>query len=164
MDVVMQRRDAEIVRAMVAGEGSATEIGQRHGLTGQRVGQILKRDGARIAGRIHDEWRAGATKGQIGHRWSLAVGEIDRILRDVVAAVEPEPVRSTTVVPRRFASLAPTRVIGWSAFGPDVEHADPAIAAADARPWRGGRYPKAPSPPSRSLVGSMAALCAEGVR
>lgn len=59
--------------------------------------------------------------------------------------------------------LAPTRVIGneGTAFGPDVEHADAAIAAADTRPFRGGRYPKVPHPPAFSEAGSPALSCVE---
>lgn len=162
MDPMIERRDTEIVRAAAAGEGSAAEIGRRFGLSGQRVGQILKRRGrARLAEEIFAAWTAGIIPGRIAQRWSLAVDEVEKILLAVVAGKGKRTRRPRGRVPALRARLAPVRVIGWSAFGPDVEHADPAIAAADAAPWRGGRYPKAPSPPPRSLCGSTAAMCAE---
>lgn len=59
----------------------------------------------------------------------------------------------------RPARLVPTRVTGWG-VGPEVEALDPVVAAADAAPLWGGRYPRAPRV-EMSQGSSPAGLCVD---
>lgn len=63
--------------------------------------------------------------------------------------------------PASKARLVQTRVLRITPFGAEVEHADPRLAAYDASPFNGGRYPRSPRPVG-SFCGSPALMCAEG--
>jgi DNA-binding transcriptional ArsR family regulator len=168
-------RNAEILAAHDAGR-SIDEIRRDRGLSEKEVRRIVK-DGRRAADddEAHARRREAAATAvtrhgrtplapaptRFLHRRSPIPPEIRRHNLDVLASVA-ERFRNATD-PRRHAIDALVALWGaapttYAAF--DVEPADPAIAAADAQAWQGGRYPRSPRVVG-SFVGSQAALCIE---
>jgi len=134
-----------------------------------------KQQDARIAARMVRDaeivalHRSGARRCNVARAFSVDPSTVDRVLRaaEVAEAAAARVMRladgAAELTARRRGGLVPTRVTG-AGFGPgggrDVEHADAALAAAEAAPLWGGRYPKSAQPRLRSVTGSPAAACA----
>lgn len=131
-------RDAEIYRDYAMGRDSMRKVAARWGLSQGRVAAI-----------ILIERRRRAVAGQVP-------------LEARVLDPAPRPPTRFDLWPRAPSiRLMPTRVVGMTPFGPDVEAADPVRAAAEAAPLWGGRYPRRPSV-ARSAMSSPAGMCVEG--
>lgn len=171
--------DPEIVRHAAVVEGRSVQwVARTHGwrpidverlmaATGMDVDRRravakLRAERARRSAAIVAARRDGEAVASIAARFGVAVGTVKDLVStakakrpavETPAAQPPSPTRRTAAIP--------TRIIG-SGYGgsPDVEHADPVRAAADAAPLWGGRYPKAAQRAPFSATGSPGAMCA----
>lgn len=168
--------DKRSVRWIAAGIRCAPETVsrafERLGIAAARRKEIDARTAARVArnAEIVASYRSGIRKCDVARAFAVDPAMVDRAIRAAEAAEEraarmmklADLTMDLTAPTERRGRLVPTRVIG-PGFGPgggrDVEHADAALAAADAAPLWGGRYPKTPQPRPRSATGSPAALC-----
>lgn len=172
--------DAEIRRLSAEGVYQY-EIARRLGIARVTVSRVLRGLTSLTRRRAEEEERAKvraailahAAEGEAPSSIAVTVGctvdvvhyVLDRDRRraraEEEAAADVEASLPLVLPPDRSGprGLVPTRVTGWSAFGPIVEHADQARAAADAAPWLGGRYPRS-ARVSVSGAGSPAAACA----
>mgnify|MGYP001765595494 CR=1 FL=1 len=179
--------DPETVRHYVVDEGRSPRwIARKLGCAPAAVSRMITRTGldrdrqraadarapARMAraAEIVACRRSGVELEEVARRFGVAASWVADLVAIAVAA-EERAARAARLadlsarlatLPARRSVVVPTRVIGPGYGGsPDVEHADAALAAADAAPWRGGRYPKSPRPPARTMTGSPAQMCAE---
>lgn len=180
--------DVDVLRRLALDEGlSIRRIAARLDRSFEAVARLLERTGiaaerrrradamaaARVArnAAIVGCCREGLDITAVAARFGVGPSLVSRAVADAEAREEMEERllrladTSAAFAERgdRRGALVPTRVIG-AGFGrsPDVEPADAALAAGDAAPFRGGRYPKSPRPRPLSVTGSPGLMCAEG--
>lgn len=183
--VEIEARNEKIIDALTCGEG-VRAVAERFMLASKTVMKI-RRD---LGGPINEKTEPVSLPQMISiqalrakrmqikdisYNVGLTVAQVKRAIErrlygldcPVGGGAPPVPYSARSVAPSsaydpppKLWRLKPTRVIGWGGFGPEVESADAAMAAKEAAPLYGGRYPKSPAPRC-SIYGSPAAMCAE---
>lgn len=148
----------DIAATFKIAEGRVASILSRPGWPGLTGAARDARDAAMVA-RVDAGEAVATVAASYGISAYTAKHKIAEWRRMMARPTVSAPVEPTGPVVLRPARLVPVRVIGWGEFGPEVEALDPAVAAADAAPFRGGRYPRAPTIPC--FGGSPAQACVE---